>query len=183
MHLGWVKGRKARTLTSRGPAWGHLLFAVCVAALLRRQAEPMGSPVAWHCEAPVRMDRALTCANDPPRTPPSAGEVACVGVVRGGERVRCGPGGVERGYMPPDELAALDVQISLNDAPAEALESIRGVGPVLAGRLGAQRPFARVEDVRSVRGVGQQKYEAIAVRACVACPPPRPLRFTASLDR
>lgn len=177
-----MKGRKAQTLTSRGSAWGQLLFAACVTASLHRQAEPMGSPVARDCQAPVRAEGVLTCANDPSLPPASARDVACVSLVRGGQRVRCDREGVERGYMPADELAALDVQISLNDAPAKALESIRGVGPVLAGRLCAHRPFATVNDVRSVRGVGVRKYEAIAARACEACPAPRQLRFTAAGD-
>ena len=121
---------------------------------------------------------ALTCAHDPPAlTADAAGEVACEGLVRAGERVRCGRGGVERGYMSRVELAALEVRLPLNDAPAEALASIRGVGPVLAERICARRPFRELREVLTVRGVGDRKHEAIAARACVECAPPRPLRF------
>ncbi len=178
-----MKGRTGQTVTSGRPAWGPLLLAVCAAALLHRQAATNGSPLAEKCEAPVLVEGALMCATDPAFPPSLAGGVACVSLVRGGERVRCHRSGVERGTMPPEELAALHVRVSLNDAPAKALESIRGVGPVLAGRLSSQRPFARVDDVRSVRGVGVQKHEAIAARACVACPPPRQLRFVATAGR
>ncbi|WP_234988010.1 ComEA family DNA-binding protein [Demequina sp. NBRC 110056] len=48
--------------------------------------------------------------------------------------------------------------VSLNSASAEELEELPGVGPVLAGRIVADRdaqgPFQSVEDVQRVSGVG-----------------------------
>jgi DNA uptake protein ComE-like DNA-binding protein len=79
--------------------------------------------------------------------------------------------------MRAPELAALKVLLQLNEAPSEALESIPGVGPVLAARICEQRPFRAVSEVLAVRGVGVRKREAIAARACVDCAPPRILRF------
>lgn len=44
--------------------------------------------------------------------------------------------------------------IRLNDAPALELELVHGVGPVVAGRLVAARPFADWPDVDAVPGIG-----------------------------
>ena len=79
--------------------------------------------------------------------------------------------------MRPAELAALQVRLPLNDAPAVTLESIRGVGPVLAQRISDERPFERVLDVTRVRGVGPTKAATIAARTCIECDPPRAFYF------
>jgi competence protein ComEA len=53
--------------------------------------------------------------------------------------------------------------VDLNTADAAALESLPGVGPVLAARIVAYRdsagPFASPEDLLRVRGVGQATLE------------------------
>jgi competence protein ComEA len=58
----------------------------------------------------------------------------------------------------PDRL------IDLNTATAAELDKLPGIGPVLAGRIVAERDkkaFAKVEDLRRVSGIGQKKLEAI----------------------
>ena len=53
----------------------------------------------------------------------------------------------------------------LNLASAEELESLPGVGPVLAERIVAYReehgPFATVEDLLDVPGIGEGKLAAL----------------------
>lgn len=77
--------------------------------------------------------------------------------LRGGERVivpEVLPGGVL-------SLPVEDSGIDLNTATASELESLPGVGPVLAARIVAHRtdrgPFATVEDLLDVSGIGEAK--------------------------
>lgn len=58
---------------------------------------------------------------------------------------------VDAGPSPEDPL-------DLNDASAEALEALDGIGPTLADRIltyrRTQRPFQRVAELERVRGIG-----------------------------
>jgi competence protein ComEA len=49
--------------------------------------------------------------------------------------------------------------LDLNSAPLDALTRLPGVGPVLAARIADGRPYASVDDLRRVRGVGRAKVE------------------------
>ena len=68
--------------------------------------------------------------------------------------------------------AVIDRGIDLNRATAAELESLPGVGPVLAGRIVAYRdlhgPFATVEDLMDVGGIGEAKLAAM--RDSIAAP-------------
>jgi competence protein ComEA len=61
--------------------------------------------------------------------------------------------------------AAGDGRISINTADAAALEGLPGVGPVLAERIVEHRdrygPFAVVEDLLDVPGIGEAKLAAL----------------------
>lgn len=65
-----------------------------------------------------------------------------------------------------------DGLISLNNATADQLEGLPGVGPVLAERIVSHResngPFATVEDLLEVPGIGEAKLESM--RDAVAVP-------------
>ncbi|GDX81232.1 hypothetical protein LBMAG42_30430 [Deltaproteobacteria bacterium] len=54
----------------------------------------------------------------------------------------------------PAHAAALGRKVSLNGASAAELEGLPGVGPKLAERIIAARPFRSVRDLDRVRGVG-----------------------------
>jgi competence protein ComEA len=55
--------------------------------------------------------------------------------------------------------------VDLNRADAAELETLPGVGPVLADRIVAYReangPFSTIEDLLSVPGIGEAKLEAM----------------------
>ena len=52
-------------------------------------------------------------------------------------------------------------RIDLNTAALDDLTRLPGVGPVLAGRIVEARPYASVDDVRRVKGVGRSKFERL----------------------
>jgi competence protein ComEA len=55
--------------------------------------------------------------------------------------------------------------VDINSAAKEALESLPGIGPVLAQRIidyrEANGPFAAVEDLQQVEGVGAETFEKL----------------------
>ncbi len=59
----------------------------------------------------------------------------------------------------PDQ--AKDGKLDVNHAPAEELVKIPGVGPVLAQRIIAGRPFETADRLIDVKGIGPKTYEQI----------------------
>lgn len=72
-------------------------------------------------------------------------------------------GDAPSGDSDPD--ARFDLLAFLNEAPAERLTELPGIGPVLAGRIVAYReeagPFRRVEEVTEVQGIGRARLEEL----------------------
>ncbi len=72
----------------------------------------------------------------------------------------CARGGMARGpehgwaRMAPDDLAALRLPVELNRASERELTSLPRVGPVLARRIVEGRPYADVDGLLEVRGIG-----------------------------
>lgn len=56
-------------------------------------------------------------------------------------------------------------KININKATKEELTQIRGVGPVLAGRIISYREkyghFRRAEEIKNIKGIGEKTYEKI----------------------
>lgn len=56
------------------------------------------------------------------------------------------------------------IQVDLNLSPADSLELLPGIGPVLARRIVARRdsvPYEKPEDILNVNGIGYSTYERI----------------------
>jgi DNA uptake protein ComE-like DNA-binding protein len=51
--------------------------------------------------------------------------------------------------------------LEINTATDKELKMIPGVGPVMAARIIAARPFRSVDDPKNVNGIGDKKYEII----------------------
>jgi len=90
-------------------------------------------------------------------------------VIKDGEQVYIYPpqnysqkGGGAARVSPQRAKARVTGPISLNRASAKELESLDGIGPVLAARIVAYRkvngPFLTVEDLLKVSGIGTAKY-------------------------
>ena len=52
-------------------------------------------------------------------------------------------------------------KVDVNSATTEQLESIPGIGPVLAQRIIAARPFQSADDLQRVKGIKAKKYETL----------------------
>ena len=52
-------------------------------------------------------------------------------------------------------------QIDINRATEKELKMIPGIGPVMAGRIIAARPFRSADDLKKVNGIGDKKYAKI----------------------
>jgi competence protein ComEA len=87
-------------------------------------------------------------------------------VVVDGEHIRVGDRGEPAAAGAAGAGPAAGVPLDLNAADSAALEELPGIGPVLAGRIVADReangPFASVEDLGRVPGVGPAILESIA---------------------
>lgn len=62
---------------------------------------------------------------------------------------------------PPPSVEALLAPIDVNHASTEELERLPRIGPALAARIVARRPFASVDDLRRVPGIGARTLERL----------------------
>jgi endonuclease YncB( thermonuclease family) len=69
-------------------------------------------------------------------------------------------------------------KLDINTASALAMQEVRGIGPVLSGRIVAMRPYESIEDLARVSGISDQTVERLsAYLAVVELEPPE---YTAS---
>ena len=57
----------------------------------------------------------------------------------------------------PPELGKIDI----NTATEKELRSVPGIGPMIAARIIAARPFRSADDLKKVNGIGEKKYKKI----------------------
>jgi competence ComEA-like helix-hairpin-helix protein len=69
---------------------------------------------------------------------------------------RKGISGKKRGSVVGETLPL--GKIDINTATDEELKTIPGVGPVVAARIIAARPFQSADDLKEVNGIGDKKY-------------------------
>ena len=62
----------------------------------------------------------------------------------------------------PESTRAFGRRLSLNQASVEELEGLPGVGPALAARIVAARPYLRVAQLDGVKGIGPARLRALA---------------------
>jgi len=60
-----------------------------------------------------------------------------------------------------NEYQSRDSPININTASREALESLPGIGPVLAGRIMQDRPFKDVMELNGVKGIGPKTIQGL----------------------
>jgi DNA uptake protein ComE-like DNA-binding protein len=52
-------------------------------------------------------------------------------------------------------------KLDVNTAAEKQLRDLPGIGPVLAQRIIAARPFRSADDLKKVNGIGEKKYAEI----------------------
>jgi competence protein ComEA len=62
---------------------------------------------------------------------------------------------------PAVESATLESPLDLNSASYQSLQSLKGIGPVLAERIIANRPYKDVDDLVRVPGIGPKTLEKL----------------------
>lgn len=71
----------------------------------------------------------------------------------------------DSGKASPAPLQDVEFPLDLNTATAAELETLPGIGPVLAERILAYRAetggFSTVEQLQEVRGIGEKKLDAV----------------------
>jgi hypothetical protein len=130
------------------------------------------------CAVPPTALRAL--GRTPVLGPPGPALPCAVPVEAAGAGVACltvAPPGLHAGdrlaaqpwaaRMAPARLAAFAAPIDLNRASRAELASLDGIGPKLAERIARARPFASVEELAQVRGIGARRLAHLRVRLIV----------------
>lgn len=67
-------------------------------------------------------------------------------------------------------------RIDLNTASAQELARLPGIGPAKAEAIvkhRAQQPFARADDLRKVKGIGDKLYDRVKDQVTVGAAPPQ----------
>lgn len=84
----------------------------------------------------------------------------------------------------PSRSFAPGNRLDINSAGPRELETLPGIGPVLAQRIVEFRaknpPFRRVEEILIIRGIGRRKFEALRDRIQVADSTAQPPRLPRS---
>ena len=110
---------------------------------------------------------SVLCPRAPPRVGPPGPRPTCRWI-QAPDGLRCSSGPGDGRRMAPARLAALSLPVDLNRASLEELASLDGVGPRLAERIVAARPFAVVDDVVRVRGIGAGRLARLRPRLTVS---------------
>jgi Helix-hairpin-helix motif len=120
-------------------------FALALAAHAVRPVATLGrAGPAPPCEVPIEVaGQGVRCL--------SRAEAAARGLTAGSG-------------MPADRWAAWQVPVDVNRASAAELASLDGIGPKLAARIVARRPFASVDEVATVSGIGQRRLARLRPR-------------------
>lgn len=109
------------------------------------------------CQAIALVDGRLVCGDDARTFEDACGTPHAL---RAGDALE----DCQLGRMTADDLAALGVHIDPNEAGAAELQSLPGVGPVLAQRIVQGRPYRSAESLLEVKGIGPRTLARIKPR-------------------
>src|SRR5207249_9009710 len=94
-----------------------------------------------------------------PRATPLANASAPISSVpRRGSSIASRP---DEAKAPPTKEKTEIGKIDINTATEKELRTVPGVGPIMAARIIAARPFRSADDLKRVSGIGDKKYAKI----------------------
>jgi Helix-hairpin-helix motif len=130
---------------------------------LDRPAVSLGEPLA--CERAQVVDGELRCGDELlADVTELCGEIESHPLRPGDEVAHaCTSTIVKR--MAPEQLAALAQPVDVNGACVEEIASLPGIGPTIAARIVAGRPYASIEELLDVEGIGPKRLDALRPRA------------------
>ncbi|MEM6431069.1 MAG: ComEA family DNA-binding protein [Deinococcota bacterium] len=64
-------------------------------------------------------------------------------------------------FIPSVQTSSGDRRISINNSTPDDLERLPGIGPALAGRIVAARPFSTIDELLRVSGIGERTLERL----------------------
>jgi competence protein ComEA len=158
----------------RVAATAALLAGLCAFGLVRRAGAsslpgrlPPTCSVRVQVHGPEGFDQ-LACAAEVAAALRAAGRPeACPALAaqRDGARVtltEAGSCATTVGRMAGPALRLLRLPIDINLASVEDLQALPGIGPGLALRLVAARPFRKISELQEVAGIGPKRLAALA---------------------
>jgi predicted flap endonuclease-1-like 5' DNA nuclease len=123
------------------------------------------------CARAVMIDDLLRCDEEAPQTIEDLcgpDHALAAREIDAGDRIEsrrlCEGDATALARMSAIDLRRLAVAIDVNHAPIDELRSLPGIGPVLAERIVAGRPFADADDLDRVRGIGRKTIEKLRPR-------------------
>lgn len=149
---------------------GWVLVAGLCAALWCVVAAPTGRGPTWRsCAAAIEVDGALVCDEEiPADVSVVCGPQDDADAPRSGDRIQTDPCVV--GRMSPENLEAMSLPVDINTASADELGSLVRIGPALSRRIIAGRPYAKIDDLLQVKGIGPVTLSKIRGRVVVSAP-------------
>ena len=119
---------------------------------------------AWRCAPPAiaieREGQGVECATTPPRGA-RAGDRFSLDQTRTGILVE------PRGRMAGARLELFGAVVDLNAATVDELMSLPRVGPAMAERIVAGRPYAHARELRRLQGIGVKRWAELRERVQV----------------
>ena len=136
------------------------------------------SPGVYELDATARVQAAIDAAGGFAEHA-ARDAVNCARVIQDGEQIlvptleqaQGAPSGGAAGASGAVASSTASPKVNINQASAEELDTLPGVGPSTAQKIIADReangPFATIEDLKRVSGIGDKKYEQMAALICV----------------
>jgi hypothetical protein len=141
------------------PALRFAPLAIVILLALALERLDVASPTLGRplpCPRPHERDGVLHCECSMPHDP------ACARI-EPGDALWAGT----QGRMAGDALARLELPVDLNHAALDELAGLPGIGPITAARIIAARPFAHVDELLRVEGIGPRRLADLRARARV----------------
>jgi predicted flap endonuclease-1-like 5' DNA nuclease len=147
--------------------WSLPLVSLLAVGLALRSVAPRPSSLGHprSCVHAQWVDGELRCDEELLERMPAACPAAPEIELGPGDAIDVSMGACRVERMPPEDLAALAQAVDLNTATPEELASLPGIGPALAARIIEGRPYASVDDLLAVKGIGPKRLEAVRPRA------------------